>query len=242
MTQPQRPNANFSWQNGPMHLLHMSHTEDSTMIELVLVANEVTIMHNALIRAINSIYIQAPHVPISEHNNFVAYCLATYKGMLALETVWLKNIEQRTGDTGLARTYDASVTAWGNWIESTSQRKNNFSPDMCISMMDDFVPALQAFWNVKSMEIIGVPSRYPQLNISDMWAEEKRSLLGGLSKTKVLPVFLLNHDESSSGEFPEINGVRMWAAREVCARQNGEWWKFSTVGFGGEIREVRYVG
>jgi hypothetical protein len=225
-----------------MQLLPPPYTEDPTIIKQVLVAAELNTIHNALIRSINSIYIQAPRVPTSEHNNFTAYCLATYKDLLAVETIMFKALEQRTGATELARIYDARVTAWGNWIQSISQQKNNFSSDMCVSMMNDFMPALQALLDVKSMDVIGVWPRYMHLDITEMWDAEKQRVFGEMSKTKVLPVFWLNHDEAFGEEFPKIEGLGMWIAREVCARRNKRWWKFSTVGFGGGRREVRYVG
>jgi hypothetical protein len=63
-----------------MYLLTLTSTLAST---------DLALPHNTLTRALNSIYIQAPHTPLYEYNNFVAYYLATCQGLLALENVLL---------------------------------------------------------------------------------------------------------------------------------------------------------
>jgi hypothetical protein len=210
----------LSWESGPLRLLVFPTPSTPEVTDLI-------ILHNALIRAINSIYIQAPQIPLAEYNNFVAYCLATYQGLLALDNILTKSKG--------AGCHDDSVKAWGHWIQSISAHKNNFSPEMCVGLMDDFMPSLQTQFETQSADQAARES-------SKMRSAERDRVLGGMSKTTLLPVLLMNHDEAFGGgrsRFPGTKGVGMMVAR-AGARKNAEWWKFSTVGGGGK-REIRYV-
>jgi hypothetical protein len=75
---------------------------------------------------------------------------------------------------------------------------------------------------------------------------EAEEVMGGLSKTEVLPVLWLNHDVTFEGGihrgFPPVPAAVRWVLREVCGRWNAEWWKFSTCGFDGRPRELAFLG
>jgi hypothetical protein len=235
----------FSWEKGPMQLLSMPVSKTRSTHKFTRVATELALIHNCTIRALNSIYIQAPHVPISEYNNFLAYCQATYQGFDAHHNG--RFFAEVECETSLMRNHVPGFDkfkAWGNWLASIAAKKNNFSPDMCTSMMDDFVPALQMHLASDIARLLSL-SRFPALDIAAVWKLERERVVGDMSKTKLLPVFLLNHDEWFEGRthaFPGMTGVSMRVLRDVCGRVNGEWWKFSTVGFGGRPRGVRFVG
>jgi len=163
---------------------------------------------NCLIRALNSIYIQAPHVPLIEYANLVSYCLATYQCLIA-----------QLGTAFREEGGDARLAEWGNWLESCASKRNNFSTEMCKSMMDDFMPAL-----------------HTQLSIP---RDDESAKLGLNSSTQV-PVFWTNHDVTSElqlprGLAPDSKAIRWWTGRKKA-----DWWKFSTCGFNGLPRELKF--
>ena len=178
----------FSWEQGPMHLVSTSSSA----------ASEATIIHNCIVRALNSIYIQAPHVPMSEYNNFIAYCLSAYDCLSAY----------------LKTNLDAKSKEWGNWLRSIASKRNNFNPEICRGMMDDFMPSLSTALGSSRANVA--------------------TFLSGLDKATQLPVLLFNHDPSVEGgvhAFPKAG----WWTVHVHARKKKEWWKFGTVGGDGEI-------
>jgi hypothetical protein len=218
----------FTWEHGPMALLSVPSTETSGSSPRIQAATELTLIHNSLIRALNSIYIQSPHIPLDEYINFTSYALATYLGLRAHRSSRLFSTLRD------AQTFETALTAWGNWLQSIAARSNNFNSLICRSMMDDFRAALHTHFGivvecVLDENNIGVPALLKQ---------HKLAVFGNMSKTEVLPVFVGNHDEMYGGERHEFPVARMWVVREVYARKKAAWWKFSTVGKDGRGREV----
>lgn len=174
--------------------------------------SETDTLFNCLIRALNSIYIQAPHIPIAEYTNFVAYSLATYQCLFAL----------------LGATFDGHEMAieWGNYLQSCASHRNNFSPGICQGMMEGFMPSLRTH--------IGAPRATS--NVSKGYVS--------LDKTTQLPALWTNHDATSEsvpqmlpeGLGPEGKTMRWWVGRKKA-----EWWKFSSCGFDGLPRELRFL-
>jgi hypothetical protein len=245
--------TNFSWENGPMEILQLTNTKILGLRPWTRVAVEVVVIHNCLIRALNSIYVQAPHIPLSEYNNFTTYALATYRGLVAHDpssgNSLFSALERLTGNDRYTQhhaEFDTPLTAWGNWLQSIASKKNNFSPDICRSMMDDFMPALHEHLEIVPWCIslsFNESSEGP--HIADMMKEHMERVFGQMSKTKILPVFVLNHDAAFMGEKHEFLGgmaLVRWVLREVCAMKYKECWKFSTMGFDGKVREVMFLG
>jgi hypothetical protein len=70
--------------------------------------------------------------------------------------------------------------------------------------------------------------------------------LEDLDKISQIPVFWTNHDvtfgnERGGGLPDELDGGSE-ATRWWVGRRKTEWWKFSTCGFDGRPREVRFLG
>lgn len=191
-----------------MTLLPSSSPEAEEATPHPKAAPKIIAAKNCLIRALNSIYIQAPHVPMVEYANLVSYCLATYQCLLAqLGTGFTKEGE------------DAKLAAWGNWLESCAAKRNNFSTEMCKSMMDDFMPTLHE-------------------HLSTHNNEENGKM--GLDSSTQIPIFWTNHDVTTEHELPRGLAPDSKAIRWWIGRKKTEWWKFSTCGFNGLPRELKF--
>ncbi|EDU43516.1 hypothetical protein PtrSN002B_003165 [Pyrenophora tritici-repentis] len=208
---PQHPTNRhkpYAWETGPMILLPNSILQADDAPPDPKAASKTIAVCNCLIRALNSIYIQAPHVPMIEYANLVSYCLATYQCLLAqLGTTFQKEEE------------DARLAEWGNWLESCAARRNNFSTEMCKSMMDDFMPVLHK-------------------KLSTPRNEETGKM--GLDSNTQVPIFWTNHDVTSENQLPRGLAPDTKAIRWWIGRKKADWWKFSTCGFNGLPRELKF--
>jgi len=210
----------YAWETGPMTLLPNSgfHADDATPDPQA--APTMIAACNCLIRALNSIYIQAPHVPLIEYANLVSYCLATYQCLIAqLGTAPRQEEEEEEKEEEEEEGNDAKLAEWGRWLESCAAKRNNFSTEMCKSMMDDFMPAL-----------------HTQLSIP----RNDKSAKMSLDSCTQVPVFWTNHDITSElplprGLAPDSKAIRWWTGRKKA-----DWWKFSTCGFNGLPRELKF--
>jgi hypothetical protein len=247
----------FSWETSPIALIPTPAFESNAIDVFTLVASQMALVHNCFIRALNSIYLQVPHVPAIEYPNFVAYSLATYQGLMAHhdgeEHTLFPELERLTGETGLMdenvdghRAFDSKLGEWGYWLEACKKGRNSFNSDTCTIMMDAFLPALHSHLCAEIPTLLAL-SRFPGIasQLPAKMEEEGKKVMGAMSKTELLPVFLLNHDvgfEGSRHDFPPLPAPVRWVLREVCGRWNAEWWKFATCGFDGKARELKFLG
>lgn len=226
----------FSWQKGPMPLIpsplflqststapSSSPTTASRTTTLPTdpythVASEMALVHNCIIRALNSIYLQSPHLPTSEYFNFTHYCLATYQCLCAHhdgeESTFFPEIERITGEAGLMdanvqghRDFDTHFNEWGTWLQSVEKGEREFEAKTCNAMMDKFMPPLAAHLADEIPTLLALRRFGEKLDLMDLSKKEGEMVMGGLSKTTQLPVFFVNHDVQFEGgwhDFPPV--------------------------------------
>jgi len=67
------------WADGPFQLLetprHANNIDETKEDRYIKAASEMAVTHNIIIRGLNSIYLQAPHVQPKDYVDFIGYCL-----------------------------------------------------------------------------------------------------------------------------------------------------------------------
>ncbi|EAT90251.1 hypothetical protein SNOG_02039 [Parastagonospora nodorum SN15] len=200
------PPLTFSWESGPMHHFPIPSPTNT--------ANDLSDSHqHTIIRALNSIYIQAPSIPLSSSFHFTTYCLTIYRCLTAYDSPELARI---TGETQVTPELDAPLRAWGAWLESCAARRNNFSGVICRDFMDEFIPGLQWHFTALSGRMSGSG------NVDAMMKAHMEKVFGGMSKTEELPAMLCNHD-GTMGEFSEgLSGWERWMVKNLWAKKRKE--------------------
>jgi hemerythrin-like domain-containing protein len=235
----------------PSPLFQTGQTDDFSAC-----ATEMANVHNCIIRAFNSIYIQAPHIPAAEHKNFIAYMTATWQGLEAHhdgeEDFFFPEIERLSGEKGLMdgnvkqhEAFHSGFHAWGEWLASLREGKEEYSGAKCRALLDAFVTPLSVHLADEIPSLLSL-AKYgsEKLPIRRLMEAEGEKVMGSMSKTAQLPMFWSNHDTTYEGgmhNFPPIPAPVKWVLREVCGRWNSEWWKFGTVDFSGMPRELKYI-
>ncbi|PSN74859.1 hypothetical protein BS50DRAFT_479999, partial [Corynespora cassiicola Philippines] len=219
------------------------------------VASEMALVHNCLIRAFNSIYIQAPHVPASEHKSFVAYCLAAHAGLASHhrgeEAYFFPEIERKSGEEGVMevnvaqhKAFKNRFGAWGQWLQSVEQGREKFSSDKCRALMDGFIAPLAQHLTEEIASLLSLSKFGDKVDLRALSKVDGDNVMGSLSKTRQLPVFFVNHDTTFEGgvhHFPPIPVPVSWVLRNGFCRWNAAWWKFGTCGYDGKPRGLRYT-
>lgn len=134
---------------------------------------------------------------------------------------------------------------WGHWLESVVARRNSFSPDMCRSLMDDFLPALHQYLTNGIPALLALSRFGDKIDIRALSKAEGEHVVKGLSRTTQLPALLLNHDSGFEGgvhRFPPVPGVVEWVLRRVCMRRKRGWWRFASCGVDGRGRRLEFGG
>lgn len=251
----------YSWETTPLPLQPtpraLSTSPSLKPDQYTLVASDMALVHNCLSRALNSIYLQAPYIPPSEHANFTQYAIAAHIGLKAHhdgeENVFFPELEKMTGEKGLMDAnigqhadFHAGFEEWGTWLYGVRDGKEKFDGNKCVALLDKFLPALGQHLADEIPTLISLSRFGDKVDMLKLAEAEGRQVMGGLSKTRELPVFWANHDvdfeEGIHTEFPPVPAPVRWVLREVFGRWNAAWWKFGTCGFDGRPRELAFLG
>lgn len=163
------------------------------------------------------------------------------------EAFLFPEIEKATGTTGLMddnvqghRDFHDNFEAWGAWLGKCDRKVETFSPWVCRSMMDAFMTPLSDHLAAEIPTLLGLAHFGDKLNLAGLLAKEGETVMGGMSKTTQLPLFLLNHDVTFEGaihSFPPVPAPVTFMLRNVMGR-----WQFATCGFDGRPRELKFLG
>ena len=168
------------------------------------------------------------------------------------EAFLFPQIEKATGTTGLMddnvqghRDFHDNFEAWGHWLEDVVARKADFESTKCRIMMDGFMTPLSAHLADEIPTLLGLAKFGDGLDLAGLLNKEGEMVMGGMSKTTQLPLFLLNHDitfEGSIHAFPAVPAPVKFVLRSVMGRWQSSWWQFATCGYDGRPRELKFLG
>ncbi|KAF1998332.1 hypothetical protein P154DRAFT_495311 [Amniculicola lignicola CBS 123094] len=250
------PTPKYSFEKGPMKILSTPFAQTGATDQYTFVASEMTLVHNCISRAFNTIYLQAPHILPADESSFISYCWAGYQGLEAHhdgeENILFPMLEEKTGEKGLMNAniaqheaFHTGFHAWGEWLQAVKSGKEKWDGKTCVAMMDDFIAPLSTHLNDEIPTLLGLARFGDKIDLKSMTKAEADKVMAGMSKRTQLPAFLLNHDvefERGVHRFPPIPGPVIWTLREVFGRWNKDWWKFASCGFDGRPRMRLYVG
>lgn len=74
-----KPDNNFRWADGPCELVHTPQFLSKKENIWTKGATHMALLHNAILRGFNSIYLQAPYVKVEDYAAFVGYSLTWFR-------------------------------------------------------------------------------------------------------------------------------------------------------------------
>ncbi|KAF2492128.1 hypothetical protein BU16DRAFT_551840 [Lophium mytilinum] len=217
------------------------------------VASEMALVHNIISRAFNGIYLQAPHVHPSEYFAFLSYCKASFDGLAAHhmgeETHAFPAIEEATGQKGLMgvnvaqhEAFHDGLHKWGAYISTLlAGDVAAFDAKTMLAIMDTFLEPLTTHLNDEIPTLLALREYGDSLDLKGIVEKEVEMVMGSLSKTTQLPLFLLNHDVTFEGgihDFPPIPPPVRWALMRILPLVHPSWWKFASCDSSGMPREL----
>lgn len=214
----------------------------------------MALVHNCIIRALNSIYLQALNIPAKDYKSFTKYMLATYQSLEAHhdgeEEFFFPEIEKATGQRGLMdvniqqhEAFHSGFHGWGAWISDLDCGKKQFDGKLCVELMDLFLRPLATHLAEEIPTLLSLSKYGDKLDLKGLSKAEGDKVMGSLSKTTQLPLFWMNHDETFENgihSFPPIPSPVKWTLRQL-SRWNADWWKFSSCGVTGLPRELAFI-
>ncbi|CAN8103979.1 unnamed protein product [Discula destructiva] len=238
--------------DGPLSLVPTPQSQpNSKQDQCTDDASQMALVHNVLIRAFNSIHIQATKVRAEDVVDFLGYCIAWHKMLQGHhdgeEEVFFPGIEKATGVKGIM---DSQVDEHAAFSEGLKKFKDYI--DACLADPSQYaghelVKIMDTFGEVLAVHLASEPPKIATLSqydfdlkpISDQTASHS---LKFMHLTDVLPVLWFNRDVEFEGgrwtNFPNMPSPVKWVLINAAGSWQKRWWRFASSGADGVQREL----
>lgn len=215
-------------------------------------ATHMSIVHNIVIRGLNAIYIQAPHVASSDTPDFIGYCKA-WSEFLHLhhsgeEAHFFPTIEKATGVVGIMEPnvhqhaeFSPGLNAFSDYLSSATTE--TFSGQKLVELIDVFAKPLTQHLADEIPTILSLRSYGTEkVNILAISEAEGKHAMGAMSKTIAVPFFVTSMDTTYEGgihkDFPPAPAPVKLLARHLSTKFNKGYWRFSPCDKAGRPQEM----
>jgi hypothetical protein len=136
------------------------------------------------------------------------------------------------------------LTAFASYLESLLKNDvSQFSGARLCEIMDSFAPALNQHLHDEIPTLLELEKFGDGLDLLGIMEKEAQTVMKSLSKTRVFPVALLNHDVDYEGgihaDFPPIPKPIKWVFMHILTLRHYSWWKFASCDFSGRLKAVK---
>ncbi|OBT76665.1 hypothetical protein VF21_03932 [Pseudogymnoascus sp. 05NY08] len=250
---------NKPWADGPFKLIPtplFSQGPDKPVDQYVTVASQMAIAHNTIIRALNSIYLQAPHVKPEDYKDFIGYSLCWYQMITnhhrGEEDRLFPQIEEKT-EKGLMEVnveqhheFEAGIESYNTYLQSLLPTGTSFSAPKLLAIIDSFAPALTTHLADEIPSLLSLRRYGDSLPLEKLVATEFQKAGMAAVRTEGGHMFFVNLDRGFEGglwrDFPAIPAPVRFVLTRVFGRWNAGWWKFAPLDSNGNWKELYAIG
>ncbi|KUI68305.1 hypothetical protein VM1G_03929 [Cytospora mali] len=254
------------WADGPFELLPASIIGNKAGEKLKgthVVAQEMCLVHNVLLRGINSVYLQCVNVEVQSPESipdFVNYAeqwgLSVHEHHETEETFFFPEIESFAGAEGIMEAsvgqheaFHDGLAAFMGYIDAVKSGRETYSGERLKGIIESFMPVLREhLWD----EVKTLLALEEFEDKGDWVAWFKRTQAAILKKTgnadmkyTTVPFFLCNHDRTfEEGKFagwPPVPWFARLLVRWFFAPKHKAWWRFAPCDVYGEPRDMPFT-
>ncbi|KAI1350302.1 kinase-like protein [Xylaria sp. FL0043] len=187
----------------PLSVMHTPQFQTGNTDPFTVEASKMALSHNAFIRGFNSIYQQAPRVPLAHKSDFVGYCLAWHDCVEAHhryeETDFFPNVNKAAGTTGLmegaVQEHALFHDGLGRFNEYLRKEGAAFSASHLIEIMDSFKDPLHSHLQSEPPMIVALAQHSTPQHPIDIARIAESAATKPITVSvlfNMLPVFYLN--------------------------------------------------
>jgi hypothetical protein len=187
----------------------------------------MVVIHNIIIRGLNSIYLQAPHVKPKDYADFIGYCLC-WSDVLHThhhceETIAFPEIEKSSGVKGimdanvhqhgeysscpLSRTraycaleaFSSGVKDYQTYLLDVKSSPATFSGSRLCEIIDAFATILLTHLSEEIPTLLSLSKFGDKIDMDNIWEKDGKAAVGMSDKTAGLAFFFLNCDTTFEG-------------------------------------------
>ncbi|KUJ23801.1 uncharacterized protein LY89DRAFT_604022 [Mollisia scopiformis] len=206
-------------------------------------ASEMCVVHNALLRGLNSIYIQGPNVHPSDCMDFIGYSLcwhsAIHEHHTSEEEQFFPEIEEAVGEKGLLdgnveqhKSFQAGLDDFKGYLEGLAGKEASFDAAHLNGIIESLAPALCNHLSSEIQDLLALSKYGDKLPIEDLWGKEGKRTVTSMTKFKALPFFFLNlditHEDYLWKDWPPVPSPARWVITHCLTLKHQGYWKFAS--------------
>ncbi|KAI5795656.1 hypothetical protein EDC01DRAFT_653059 [Geopyxis carbonaria] len=247
------------WADGPFELLTtpLVSTPVEEHDDFTIAASEMCLVHNSIIRALNSIYLQAPHISPADVPDFVTYCKA-WCGFIHVhhdgeEAHFFPQIAAATGVPNIMeinvnqhQSFGAGLRELEAYIKTCTEDNSQYNGAQICSLIDSFAPDLTTHLHGEIPTLLALREYKDKVDIVKFSHDEGKLAMGGAPKTDVLAIFFTNLDmtfeDSRHGSFPPAPPPVKFFLRYIATLPKRKLWRFSSCTRSGKPKDLWALG
>ncbi|MCJ1308244.1 hypothetical protein MMC25_001897 [Agyrium rufum] len=220
-------------------------------------ASEMCVVHNALLRGLNSIYLQGPNLQPEEYKDFIGYSLCWHSALhehhTSEEEQFFPDIEKAVGEKGLLddnveehRAFQSGLHDFSAYLEGLAGKESSFDAACLNSIIDSFVSALYDHLKSEIQSLLDLSKFGIRLPIAKLWAKEGQRSVTSMTTFSALPFFFLNvditHESYLWKNWPPIPGPARWVITHILTMWHPGYWKFASCDASGVPKPLHTEG
>ncbi|KAI1206596.1 uncharacterized protein F4807DRAFT_463542 [Annulohypoxylon truncatum] len=243
------------WADTPIKLVATPQYETKKTDIFTTGATHMALLHNAILRGFNSVYLQAPHVKPVDHADFIGYALTWHKFVASHhddeEATLFPKVEEVLQDTTIwAETHKeheaflGGLAKFEKYLRGVEGKPASFDGKELVTIMDGFKDSFDAHFHSEIATIArlaehpnapkpGSPEERTASLTFKSWGKSTVTKAGTLD---VVPFFLLNLDGTAEEglwqNWPPIPAPIKWGLVNIAGAWHARWWKFSSCAAG----------
>ncbi|KAG6009139.1 hypothetical protein E4U21_003208 [Claviceps maximensis] len=257
-----------AWADFPIKLVGTPWARTQKDDLLTTAATHMALLHNALIRGFNSIYVQAPLVQTDDVDDFIGYALTWHKflvshhddeeeklfpdmeGVLKDDLIWGDmKAEHGLRSSHFSETFLPGLQAFSAHLK-THNSTTGLSPTTLLAIMDSFREPLEHHLH-HEVDVMSALAAHPNIpnrespsggRAADMLKTWGKNTVTKAGYADVLPFFLLNTDRTFEGglwsKWPRMPEPVRWAMVNLVGMWHGSRWRFASCDASGRPRQL----
>ncbi|KAH7040919.1 hemerythrin HHE cation binding domain-containing protein [Microdochium trichocladiopsis] len=235
----------------PMVILAKGEKPD----EFTVLATEMACVHNFLIRGLNAIYLQAPHIrtPADQHA-FLNFAHQWYRGLhvhhTGEEELFFPMLEARTGIKGIMdgnvaqhAQFERGVDELDAYVQRCLQNPSAYDGDKIVGMIDSFGAVLRQHLADEIPTLLALREHADKLaGMYKEFSDEGAKHMQTLGLFKGAACVIATHDVDYEGGlhrgFPPAPAVLVWLLRNVAWWVHRDWWRFAPCDRHGRMKDL----
>jgi hemerythrin-like domain-containing protein len=229
----------------------LTHLQPDMFDEL---ASEMALVHNAILRGLNSIYLQAPHIVPADEKSFVSYIRSWYHTLhthhKGEETDMFPAIEELAGEPGIMATnrdqhhaFEGAVDRLKKYIDAVEQGKEKYSGAKVVELVDSFGEILVQHLEDEIQTLLGL-RKYGEAKMAKLMqvvAEEAQKGMKEVGTAGLVWVWAnidLEFEDGRWTDWPPAPAPVKFVVSQVLWRMYGGMAKFGAVDRRGKMRPL----